>query len=957
MFEKKRVCVAVGLAVALGGLAAVPAAAQQGDADKRQADEKQLETVVITGSRLVRQNLESTTPVFTIDPEMLRNAGTQNIADIVTQLPQFAPSFGASRTQSTFSEVDTSGLNLANLRNLGSVRTLVLINGRRVPGGTSTSTNVDFNTIPTANIERIEVITGGAAAVYGADAVAGVINIITKKNFEGIQVGGGYGSSFEGDNENPNASLLLGGRLGGLRGMLTLQYDEQGRVSCKDRYICAEDFFWTQPGTQLRGPAAYSAVGLAGRFLIGSTFYTRRAGSFVDANGQPIPFSTPIDGFNRNAQRDIAIPTTRTMAAAEGSIDITRSIKAFAELNYGKTEIKSESEGHPFQSDQPGNLFGTQNLNIPINNPFIPAPLRALLPTTQTSIPWQQRFSGDTVGGPRGATSERETTRGMAGVRGEFDKLFGLGSDWRWEISHVYGKTDVSLGTNGLVSTEAVFNGLRVEPDPANPGQFRCVDAAARAAGCVPINPFAPYTADMSRYMVRSAVTNGSSKLNSTLAFVSGNPLELPAGLVNAVVGAESRSFGGGLDYDFKINQGLTTGNQIGDVESVTTRTREFFAEVLVPIVSNKPLARFINLEGAYRQSSPSRGDNYNTQKLGAEWSPAAELRFRLMTAKAVRTPVPGELSGVGQTFGVVNDPCTAARRNLNPVRAANCDADGVPATYAPPQNVEQSVAGLIGGNANLTPETGRTLTYGFVWTPARNISFSLDRFEIKIDDIIRRVPRQDAVNACYDTPNRILCDQVRRGTNSSIPGATWVLTSVNGQLQNAALQVIRGFDVEGRYAFAPTRFGAFELSAFATIYDQAVVSILDGRSRLELLGFAGGSTEDQGFIRVTGATNLGWRHGKLSGNWNVRYIGRASMSPSAKELGFPRVPEHVYHNVRMSYGFGKDAEVFGGITNLFDKNPPFFASGFSGTQALDTIPGYYDVFGRSFFLGARYRF
>jgi outer membrane receptor protein involved in Fe transport len=561
------------------------------------------------------------------------------------------------------------------------------------------------------------------------------------------------------------------------------------------------------------------------------------------------------------------------------------------------------------------------------------------------------------VGGPRGATNERESTRGVLGVRGDFDRLLGLGSDWRWEVSHVYGTTQVSLGTDGLVSTEALFNGVRVEADPSRPGQFRCVDAAARAVGCVPINPFAPYTAEMTRYMARSAITTGQSELNSTVAFLSGNLLELPAGPLKTVAGAELRSFGGDLDYDSQINLGLTTGNQIGDVASVTTRTREFFAEAAVPVVVNKPFARSINLEGAYRWSSPSRGDNYSTFKLGGDWSPAAGVRFRLMSAKSVRTPVPGELSGIAQTFGVVNDPCTAARRNLNPIRSANCATDGVPANYAPPQNVEQSVAGLSGGNPNLTPETGRTLTYGVVWTPTRNVSVSIDRFEIKIEDIIRSIPRQDAVNTCYDTPSRLLCNQVSRGSNSSIPGATWVLTAVNGQLQNAAVQVVRGFDIEGRYAFQPNRFGSFELSAFATIYDEAVVSVLDGRAILPLLGFAGGSTEDQGFIRLTGAANLGWRRGKFSGNWNVRYIGSAHMSPSAKQAGFQRVPEHAYHNFRLSYAVGKDMEVYGGIKNLFDKNPPFFASGFSGTQALDTIPGYYDVFGRSYFIGARYRF
>jgi iron complex outermembrane receptor protein len=216
-----------------------------------------LDRVTITGSRIVRPNLTAPTPVLSFGLETFGNTGTQNFADVATQLPQFGASFGASRTQSTFSGVENSGLNNVNLRNLGTVRSLVLINGRRVPGGLSTDPSVDFNTLPSANIERIEIITGGASAIYGADAVAGVVNIITKKRFEGIEVTAGYGQADAGDNRNPNAALMLGGKIGnGGHGLLTLQVDKQGQISCADRYVCAEDFAWLNPAGAVRGPSA-----------------------------------------------------------------------------------------------------------------------------------------------------------------------------------------------------------------------------------------------------------------------------------------------------------------------------------------------------------------------------------------------------------------------------------------------------------------------------------------------------------------------------------------------------------------------------------------------------------------------------------------------------------------------------------------------------------------------------
>lgn len=924
------------------------------------------QTVTVTGSRIQRNDLEGTTPVISINLDTMSNLGIENFADMATQLPQFAPSFGASRTQSTFSGVATSGLNLANLRNLGSRRTLVLINGRRAAGGTSTATSVDFNNLPTANIERIEIITGGASAVYGSDAVAGVINILTKKNLEGVELNASYGETQEGDNKNPNASVVIGGKLGSKgRGLFTLEIDKQGQVSCRDRYICAEDFLWTAPATQIRGPAAYSGVGLGGRFFVGGTSYVRRSGSFTDANGNLIPFSNPIDGYNRNADRDIAIPTKRILAAAEMEYELIPGIKAFGELNYGETSVDSKFEGHPFQSNQPGSRYGTLNPNIPLNNPFIPPQLRAAVDAFNANpananariseVVWWQRFND--AGEARGANSDRRMRRMVAGFKGELGSLGGFGRDFRWELSHTLARTTVNLNTEGLVSTANLYHGLRVEPDPANPGRYRCVDAGARAQGCVPINPFADYTADMKRALRIGSMAIGTSSLNDTLLTLTGTVADLPAGSLRAAVGLERRTFSGFLDRDVVVNNALATGNQISDTDFAKTKTDEVFAEVLVPVLAEKPFAHSLDFEGAVRRSSTETKD-YNTWNFGGSWEPISGLRLRAKKAKSVRAPLPDELSGIGQTFGVVQDPCTASRRTLNPTRAANCAADGVPATYVPPQTVEQGVAGLSGGNANLDPEVGETLTLGIVWTPRqiRGLSLAIDRFDIDVSGIITTVSRQDAVNLCYDTTNRLLCHVVTRGTNIQIPGANYVLTAVNEQLENVAQLRVKGTDLDVRYNMAlPGAFGDLDLGFLATVYDKATQVTVG--TPINLLGAAGGSTSDQGWVKFTASANIGWKWQGLKVNWNMRHIGQADMSPSSTAAGYPKIGAHTYHNLRVGYQFGKNLELYGGITNLTDKQPPFFASGTSGTQALDTVPGYYDVFGRSYFVGAKMRF
>jgi outer membrane receptor protein involved in Fe transport len=986
MFVQSTLRRAVRLALYAGGAAAAlvagTATAQDQDQDQDQSLDD-VQTVVVTGSRIQRPELEAPVPTLVLGQEAFEAQGLENIADLAVTLPQFAPSFGTSRTQSTFSGAAASGLNNANLRNLGGTRSVVLVNGRRVPGGSSTSTSVDFNTLPTANIERIELLTGGAAAIYGADAVAGVVNVITKKDFEGIEIGLSYGTTAESDNENPSAHLMFGGSFGDRgRGLITLQYDKQGQVSCADRFLCAEDFAWTSPtGTPIRGPNAYSGVGLAPRIFIPgipgsdprSAGFTSRNGSFTDAGGNLIIFSVPVDGYNRNAARDIAIPTTRVMFAAEGDFQLAESVSAFAELNYGQSETDSQFEGHPFQSAQAGSLVGGGpgvpglQASIPLNNPFVPAAFfnayMAQNPTADPNtaqIAWFQRFN---FFGFRGADNHRETVRGVLGLRGDIPFRDG----WQWELSHVYGRTMVDSNTEGFVGTDRLYNGLRVEPVPGIPGQFRCVDAAARALGCVPVNPFGGYTQEMIDYLTVDAGQKGASELEDTLAYVSGAVFDVPAGSVQMAVGLERRVFSGYLDYDEIVQQGLVSGNQIMDTPEAEIETNEAYIETLVPVLKDMPFAHSLSIEGAFRKSESeyfSTSVDYDTWKYGGEWAPLEGMRFRAMRARSVRAPLPFELGGGGQTFGNINDPCTAARRNANATRAANCAADGVPDTYAPPLIVEQGVAGFQVGNDELVPEEATSLTYGLVLNPTflRDFSLTVDRFQLEVDGFINTFGRQSIANTCYDSADRQFCDLIQRGTHPAVSGATYVLNGIDDTVGNLSTYDIRGYDVEARYAFdlsrafrADSQLGKIGLQALMTIYDKAEQVARPGAATLDLLGFAGGSTSDQGYLKRQGVFNIDYRRNNVSASWQMRYIGRTEMTPL--DPAYPEVGSHVYHNMRASLGFGDSSEVYLGVTNVFDKEPPFFATSTSGTQALDTIPGFYDVFGRSYYGGVRVKF
>lgn len=934
--------------------------------------------VVVTGTRIARPDLTSSSPVLVVGQDAFQNRNFTNFADLATQLPQFAASFGSSRTQSTFSGAASSGLNTVNLRNLGGGRTLTLINGRRVPGGTTTGTAVDFNTIPSANIERLDILTGGAASIYGADAVAGVINIITKQ-IDGFQAGASYGITERGDNRNPNGYLMFGKKFeNGGSVNLTGQIDYQGRVQCASRDLCSQDFFWAPPADPIRGPAAYSAVGTNGTFFLtagngrGAINATRigSSTSYTDANGNLIPFVTSRDGFNRNGVRDIAIPTRRILFAASAEYPVLKGVNAFMEFNYGQSQITAAFEGHPFQSTAAGSLFGGGpgvtglQASIPLQiqstaangatstiaNPIIPTALyNAALARGMTQINWQQRFNAFD---DRGAVNRRDTIRAVAGFKGDFN--VGFGSNWNYEVSYVYGSTKLDSITRGLVSTRQLYYGLRTQQ--VN-GTLQCADAGARATGCVPINPFLPYTDAQRNALSVSAGQTGESVLHDANAFVSGSLFRLPGGDLAFSVGAEYRTFSGNLDYSSQINNAEVTGNQIGDVNFVKIRTKEAYGEISAPILGDMTLIHKLTLDGSFRYSDPNIGGSYQTWRYGGSYEPVPGIVLRVNRARAVRTPVPGELSGVGQTFGTVTDPCTASTRNANATRAANCAADGVPATYAPPINVQQSVAGFVGGNPNLAPERATTLTYGIAFAPnfLPGFSVTVDRFEISLDDIINTVGRQTKANQCYDTTARLFCADLTRGTNPNVPGANYVLTAVNDQLINVAAFKLKGIDFTAAYN-ARLLGGRASFNVIGTLYDKADQTTLPGQPVTDLLGFAGGSTSDQGFIKFTGNATAGWTSENGIGlTYNMRYIGSARNSPFADpkvEIG-----DRFYHNARVSFTVNENYQFFVGVNNIADSKPPLFPSSTAGTQALDTVPAYYDIFGRSFYSGLRLTF
>jgi outer membrane receptor protein involved in Fe transport len=566
----------------------------------------------------------------------------------------------------------------------------------------------------------------------------------------------------------------------------------------------------------------------------------------------------------------------------------------------------------------------------------------------------------------------------VVGVEGDQETLWGFGKDWHYEVSYVWGRTTLDGETNGLVSLQNLYESLRVVETAPGSGVYQCQSEIARASGCIPVNPFDGYSTEEQAYLRINGGVRSRSDFENTLAFISGSVAELPAGPLQISLGLEKRTVTAYEDYSTDINLGVAAGNQISDSERTTFDTDEVFTEVNIPILRDMAFAKELTFEGAYRWSDASIGGKYETYKYGAQWEPVEGLRFRAMKNRAVRSPVLAEVTGLSQTAGVVDDPCINYGLSSNSVLQANCAALGIPANYDPPLAVKQNVQGFVGGNPDLKPEEADTFTYGFVVQAGRfdfvpevlsNLTISVDRFEIEMTGLINTLGRQNIAELCYGLPTgqrEVFCSQVTRGADPSVPGANYVLTDVDDQYQNIAALDISGVDLEinygvelGRLYAGLDNWGSLSINSIWTFYDKASQVPAPGLDPIDLLGAAGGSTSDQGWLETQGNTNINWTVGRFRTSWTARFVGEAKSAPADLygEEAVVTIGSRWYHDMSVRFAVNDQVEVYGGINNVFDKDPPFFPSSQSGTQALDTIPAYYDVFGRQAFVGARLRF
>lgn len=965
-------------------LLAVPTAYAQ-----EQDKEKAMEEVVVTGSRIVTGNLESPSPVQTITSEDIQSTGILNTQELLLKNPTFGtPTL--SRTNSNFL-TSGGGVSTVDLRNLGTDRTLVLVDGRRFVSGNPGSQAVDMNTIPTQFIERIDVLTGGASAVYGSDAVAGVVNIIYKKNFEGVAFDGQYGVSAENDNEETQFGVTLGTTTGDGRGnlMAHVGYTKQGAVYSRDRERSAIDQISRGAGVTgdpeeiftIQRPF-YSSFAPQGRFF---TANGPAAGITFDQSGNVIPWSTngsatlAATGFNRSALRTIAVPVERYLFAGRGSFEFSENHSAFLEGTYASSSTTTEIEPYPLGAED---IFPATGGQVPAEflvdgvltrNPIVPDVVFNSAADEDGDGLRDYYFTKRMADfGNRGATAKRDTFRVVGGLQGDL----GSESKWHYEAFYSVGQTKEAQNSGGQVNVLNFRNALEAIPDAddldgdGNTTEAICRDANAREQGCVPVNVFGYNT--MSPGAIDYIEAPGSlttfTRQRIVGLNVAGELFDMPAGAVGIAVGAEYREEYSESEFDALTQAGLNAGNAIPPTQGEFD-VKEAYLEANVPLLKDLPAVEQLSLRAAVRASDYSTVGSTLSWNGGLEWSPTSTLRFRAIRALSTRAPNINELySPPSQTFptgiqdpclgvtatstGAISDACRAA-----PGVNANITANG---SFTLNQSDVQGISGFDRGNPNLTEEQGNSWTIGAVWQPEEvpvlsNFDFTVDYYRIDISDAIVQTDRNFILASCYGGGNTSFCDFVTRRPAAVGANSAGSIEFLDAGVTNSGGEFAEGVDLTVAYAqsIGAGRFNA-RLS-YTHLLDHYVIPLPDEDK--DVLGGEVGDSKDRAYL------TLGYQLGKFGGTLQTTYISAADLDDGfLAAFDLPRgslgVGSATYVDLQLNWQPTEQYQVYFGVNNLFDKEPPLLISGIpSDVTGTETDAGTYDAIGRRMYAGVRLKF
>ncbi|WP_427788981.1 TonB-dependent receptor domain-containing protein [Brevundimonas diminuta] len=959
-------------------VAAQPALAQSASSDEQASA---VADIVVTGSRIRRPNVEASTPVNVVDAQEIENIGVTNLIDAMARQPQVG--LGASAS-STTNSVSGQGLATLNLRNLGSSRTLVLVNGRRHVAGSAGTSAVDVNSISKTTIARIDTVTGGSSAVYGADAVAGVVNFITKQDFDGIAAQAQYGSA-----DGPNTyygSVAIGRNFNDDRTniMGAVTYDKSEGLFRHERdyamsalaeipnpnkkspddglpsFIQARDVY-TNTQNDFFTPVIVDAIGSNKAFALtftpdGKLTQFDRGQILYDGAGREQKLSIGGDGFKL---RDDMLRTPVERYGGElqlrheflPKVDFISELNLFAEAKYFHMVASSQARNGTFADSSPGMATGNA-YRIQADNAFLPDELKTML--AQANMKHFDISRIDTDFGIRTSRSEYDTTRFVTGLDGAFS------NGWRFEAYVNYGQTESQFTNFDRLQKEFYES---IDAISEN-GKIVCRSVDARARGCQPLNLFGAYKGSQEAldYSYIYTVRNDRIRQWNAVASVNGELFSYPSLFsgtnlpVAFAAGVEWRKESSRAVPDIRSQQGLIFQNKQARTEGAY-ESKEVFGEINLPLLADVPFIQYLDLTAAYRYQDYTTTGGDSSYGLGMEWTVDRNIRFRANYAKAVRAPNISELfDGGGEGYNLFDDPCDATRLNVGNFpdnRKANCAALGLSPSFTQSNATKPAISK---GNPDLHPEEGETLTLGVVLTPSflPGLAITVDHYDIKISDVIASLGARTIINNCVDSPtlNNQFCSNVTRGPDGNI-------SKVVTQVMNVAEYTNSGWDVTASYRTDLVKlglpdYGSLSLNAAAGFLDELTYDPVPGDAsvRDEQAGQVPNPKRRMNF-------RVSWDYDRLSLSYANQYLGSVLRSNKDKVGAYEvwKAPSWVTHDIRAEYRFDRFS-VFGGVNNFTNEAPPQTAFTWTGTALYNGFnASLYNNLGRYVYIGVNAKF
>lgn len=952
------------------------------EAAQPSADEgaEPVQQIVVTGTRIVRDGYDAPTPVTVASVDELAQSTPSSVPDALNKLPQFQNSLSPGKSANNFSSIPIHG-NILNLRGLGTpsanpkgpLRTLILLDGVRVPPTTYIGT-IDTNVIPNLLLERVDVVTGGASAAWGSDAVAGVVNFVLNKEFTGIKGVAQAGVDQRGDNANQRLGLAVGTPFADNRGHIELSgeyYNNDGMLRDERK---AGRQSWTyvgstpgcvntttdptacSPGGSLNPFVALPDIRIGGNNDVGvlrgsSVAGFPYTGYVYNGDGTFSPFDTGTavgtpgfmqggDGYSIPADTAAIAPYDTLQGFGRVSYELTDNIEAYAQGIYSRTKMQYYALGNSLVT--PVNLYK--------GNPYLPDDIDGLLPTADDYITFAQ-YSPDNP-----SPLANEQTDFWMGTMG-FDATFGA---WQASLSYTHGQTTHKVGESGLYDQRNLYAAVDVvtDPDTGNPTCRVLLDPnyASAFQGCLPLNVLAgaPALSSPEAYAWATGESryNAKFKHDSIMGVVTGSPFALPAGDVDIVVGAEwrkqslkltsnadpatldtaaerdeyfagLRGVPGSVLYYWLMNVGVADGSET---------VKEAFGEIAVPILKDTPGFQELSFNGAVRYTDYESSGGVTTYKLGASWRPIDDLLLRGTYSRDIRAPNLYELyRGDTSGIGIVLDPVTQINFNVPTVS---------------------------GGNPNLEPEVAKTISFGAVVTPGAipGFSLSVDYYSIKLDKAIDALSSQQILDNCFKYGDSApTCSLISRPSPSEFPMLVRIAEANISSLETA------GIDIDATYRTLVGDDGALSVRLFANYLDKFTTQLTPDQPALHFEGVSFVGSNPVGYPRWRGSLMVNYQTGPFSVTVSEQYIHSVRRGRPGQTENFvnAKVPAVWYTDLTLQWTVEKgDGELnfFTTINNLFDKDPPLIPGTVPGVN-LPTNIALYDVVGRAFTAGVRFEF